>query len=402
VQLQEPPITAIPYSLYSDPAIYEREQERIFRGHAWNYVGLEAEIPETGDFKRSWIGDRPIIVVRGKNGEVHVVENLCAHRGAMFCYQEYGNAKTFQCPYHQWSYDLSGKLIGVPFRQGIRGQGGLPPDFDMSEHGLVSLNVARRNGVIYASYDPAMESLEEYFNDHLYYIDRMFPGRELRVLGRWRQKINCNWKLMVENLRDPYHATLLHVFLVAYSLNRADQPSSAKLDRDGKHGAFTSRRGGEIDHEATKEIQAATRGFKLQGPQLIDPKHEFPDPDTLVMQSVWPNLILQQQLNALAVRQIVPRGPGAFELHWTCIGYADDDEAMIRRRMLQANLVGPAGFVSIDDSEVIELIQRGVAAYRESVGVAQMGGSGTESCDYTATEAPLRAFYAYYRKVMGL
>jgi salicylate 5-hydroxylase large subunit len=327
---------------------------------------------------------------------------VCAHRGVSFCFQEYGNTKAFQCPYHQWSYDLTGKLIGIPFRKGIGGKGGLAEDFDMSEHGLTALHVACRNGVIYASYDATMESLEEYFNDNLYYIDRMFNGRELRVLGYWRQRINCNWKLMVENLRDPYHATLLHVFLVAFSLNRADQPSSARLDRDGKHGAFTSRRGGEIDTEATKEIQAASKGFALQGPQLLAPVKEFPDADTLVMQSIWPNIILQQQLNALAIRQIVPRGPNAFELHWTCIGYADDDDDMIARRQMQANLVGPAGFVSVDDSEVIEMIQRGVTAYNESAGVVPMGGTGTESCDYTVTEAPLRAFHKYYRQVMGL
>jgi salicylate 5-hydroxylase large subunit len=400
--MMETPISSIPYDLYSDPEIYAREQERIFRGHAWNYVALEAEIPNLGDFKRTWLGDRPIVVVRGRDGAVNVLENVCAHRGASFCFQEYGNTKAFQCPYHQWSYDLSGKLIGVPFRNGIGGEGGLAADFDMSAHGLTALHVARRNGVVYASYDATMEPLEDYFNDNLYYMDRMFDGRELRVLGYWRQRINCNWKLMVENLRDPYHATLLHVFLVAFSLNRADQPSSAKLDRDGKHGAFTSRRGGNIDAEATKEIQAAGKGFTLQGPQLLSPIKEFADPDTLVMQSIWPNIILQQQLNTLAVRQIVPRGPGAFELLWTCIGYADDDEAMLERRRMQANLVGPAGFVSVDDSEVIEMIQRSVSAYHTSAGIVPMGGTGAESCDYAVTEAPLRAFHQYYRKVMAL
>ncbi len=396
------PIASIPYEIYSDPEIYAREQERIFRGHAWNYVGLEAEIPNPGDFKRTWLGDRPIVIVRDRDGNVNVIENVCAHRGVAFCFQEYGNTKAFQCPYHQWTYDLGGKLVGIPFKKGIGGQGGLSSDFALGDHNVTALHVARRNGVVYASYDPAMEPLEEYFNDNLHYIDRMFDGRELRVLGYWRQRIECNWKLMVENLRDPYHATLLHVFLVAFSLNRADQPSSARLDRDGKHGAFTSRRGGDIDAEATKEIQAASKGFVLQGPQLLEPVKEFDGPDTLVMQSIWPNLILQQQLNALALRQIVPRGPGAFELHWTCIGYADDDEAMLERRAMQANLVGPAGFVSVDDSEVIEMIQRGVSAYNESAAVVPMGGAGTESCDYAVTEAPLRAFHAYYRRVMGL
>ncbi len=70
---------------------------------------------------------------------------------------------------------------------------------------------------------------------------------------------------------------------------------------------------------------------------------EFPGDATVVMQTIWPNLIVQQQSNTLAMRQLVPRGPSEFELHWTFFGYADDDEAMTARRLRQANLMGPAG-----------------------------------------------------------
>ena len=310
MDLVAPPLSAVPYTWYSSSEIYEREQERIFRGHAWNFVALEAEIPNVGDFKQTWVGDRPVIVTRSKDGEISVVENICAHRGVAFCTQSFGNAKSFVCPYHQWSYDLKGNLIGLPFRNGIKGEGGMPEHFDLRDNGLHKLSVARHNGVIFASYDPTMESIQEYLGEILPFFERTFDGRELRVLGYWRQRIDGNWKLVVENLRDPYHATLLHVFLVALSLNRADQPSSAVLDRDGKHGAFTSRRGGALDEAATKEIAAAGKKLNLRGPQLLDPVLEFPPPHTLVMQSIWPNIILQQNINALAVRQIVPRGPG--------------------------------------------------------------------------------------------
>ena len=402
MEVQTPPWASIPFAWYSDPDIYAREQERIFRGHAWNYVALEAEIPRPGDFKQTWVGERPVLVVRGKDGSVAVVENVCAHRGVAFCTKSYGNAKTFQCPYHQWSYDLSGNLIGVPFRKGIKGEGGLPADFALADHGLTKLHVARHNGVIFASYDATMEPLTEYLGEILPYFERVYDGRELRVLGYWRQRIQCNWKLMIENLRDPYHATLLHVFLVGLSLNRADQPSSAVLDRDGKHGAFTSSRGGERDPEATREIAAASKAFALNGPQLLDPVMEYPPPHSLVMQCLWPNVIMQQNINALAVRQLVVRSPIEFELHWTNFGYASDDDAMTRRRTMQANLMGPAGLVSVDDSEVIEMTQRGVSQTRERSAVIEMGGFETGTVAYTATEAPLRAFQKYYREVMGL
>jgi phenylpropionate dioxygenase-like ring-hydroxylating dioxygenase large terminal subunit len=135
---------------------------------------------------------------------------------------------------------------------------------------------------------------------------------------------------------------------------------------------------------------------------MLEPLHEFPPPHTLVMQTIWPNIILQQNLNELAVRQLVPRGPTEFELHWTNFGYASDDEAMIRRRTMQANLMGPSGLVSIDDSEVIEMAQRGVQRFPELSGVIAMGGLETDSVEYTATEAPLRSMQKYYRSVMGL
>ena len=77
--------THVPYQVFVDPTIYEREQERIFRGLVWNYVGLEAELPEPGDFKASFIGDMPIVVTRGKDGRLHAFVNRCAHRGSLVC-----------------------------------------------------------------------------------------------------------------------------------------------------------------------------------------------------------------------------------------------------------------------------------------------------------------------------
>ncbi|MBN9572155.1 MAG: Rieske 2Fe-2S domain-containing protein, partial [Alphaproteobacteria bacterium] len=116
--------------------MYQRELQRIFGGPAWSYVGLEAEIPHEGDFKRTKIGETSVIVVRGKDQEIHVLKNQCAHRGLEVCKQDYGSNRTFQCPYHQWTYRLNGDLSGVPFIRGVGGQGGMPEDFDRADHGL--------------------------------------------------------------------------------------------------------------------------------------------------------------------------------------------------------------------------------------------------------------------------
>jgi salicylate 5-hydroxylase large subunit len=343
-----------------------------------------------------------VVVVRDKDGSVNVVENRCAHRGVQFCQKHLGNVPEFMCPYHQWTYDLSGNLIGVPFRRGVKKQGGMPADFDPKNHGLRKLKVARRHGVIFASFAEDIEGLEDYFGPSMLALfDRVFDGRELRVLGYSRQLIPANWKLMFENIKDPYHASLLHVFLVSFGLFRADQPSKVQMDATGRHGALISWKGEQKKTEDNADMKSLIDNFSLCDPALLDPVREFPE-YTVVMTTLWPNLIIQQQSNTLAMRQLITRGPGAFELAWTYFGYADDDEDMTRRRLRQANLMGPAGFVSIDDSEVMKFSQAGVAAYPDAAGVMEMGGRGWKDEPHMVTESVIRAFYDYYRQVMDI
>ena len=130
----------IPFMAYSGQAQHDKELERFFYRKHWCYVGLEAEIPEPGDFKRTAVGERSVILVRDAQGGVNVVENVCAHRGMQFCRERSGKRKVFVCPYHQWSYTLKGDLQGVPFLRGVRqpdGQmlGGMPADFQTADHG---------------------------------------------------------------------------------------------------------------------------------------------------------------------------------------------------------------------------------------------------------------------------
>jgi salicylate 5-hydroxylase large subunit len=396
------PWTRVPYRWYTDAGVYAREQERIFRGKAWNYAALACEIPNHGDFKTTTIGDAPIVLVREKSGAINAFENRCAHRGVAFCYTAHGNAKAFQCPYHQWTYDLKGKLIGVPFRNGIESLGGgMPAEFDLADHPLARLNVAQRNGVVFVSFHADMEPLEAYLGPAMVpYFDRLFDGRELTLLGYERQVIESNWKLYMENLKDPYHASLLHVFFATFGLFRFDQPAWCTMDETGGHSVMAvSARSAEAT-EATKGMKSFRSDLVLAGPELIQPVPEFPGKALGVMQTIWPNLIVQQQSNTLATRQIVTKGPGSFELHWTFFGFADDDAEMTSRRLRQANLVGTSGYVSIDDAEVLEFSQKGATPYPDNEGVLEMGGTETTDQDHHITEVPVRAFWRRYRDVM--
>ena len=395
-------ITEAPFWVYTDPDVFDREMARIFCGRSWSYVGLEAELPDKGDYLVTRIGNRSVIVTRDQDGEIRGFLNRCAHRGVKLCRHARGNSRMFVCPYHQWSYDARGRLKGVPFIKGVKQLGGMPEDFRREDYDLPELAIARRGGVIFASFAPDMPALEDYLGEtNTAYFDRVFDGRGLRVLGYSRQLIPGNWKLMFENIKDPYHASLLHVFLVTFGLFRADQKSQVRMDESGAHALLISQRGEQKASEDTKDMRNLRVDFTLEDARLLDPVKEFPDDATVVMQTVWPNLIVQQQSNTLALRQIQPRHAGAFELHWTFFGFDDDDEAMTTRRLRQANLMSAAGLVSADDSEVIKLAQDGIAE-GEGRSLMLMGGRGTGDETHMVTEVALRAFYKHYRAVMEL
>jgi len=331
-------------------------------------------------------------------------ETVFSNRGLEVCRHPFGNAKSFQCPYHQWNYALDGRLLGVPFARGVRGQGGMPADFDPGAHRLQALRVSIRNGVIFAGFGPGAEPLERYLGAKmLRWFDRVFDGRALRVLGVSRQRIPANWKLMFENIKDPYHASLLHVFLVSFGLFRADNPSRTEMDDTGRHSVLTSCRGAATrDAESTGQMASYRENLQLRDARLLDIVKEFDGAETVVMQTLWPNLIVQQQANTLATRQMIPRGVAAFDLVWTFFGYADDDDAMRARRLRHANLMGPAGLVSIDDSEVMDIAQRGIDADPSGDAVLEMGGRDVGDQDHIVTESAIRAFYRHYRQVMAL
>jgi salicylate 5-hydroxylase large subunit len=119
------------------------------------------------------------------------------------------------------------------------------------------------------------------------------------------------------------------------------------------------------------------------------------------MQTIWPNIIVQQQSNTLAMRQIVPIDVGHFDLAWTFFGYGDDTPDLRQRRLRQANLMGPAGFVSLDDSEAMLISQWGIEPNPDDEMTLEMGGRDIESAPHMVTEAALRGFYKYYADVMG-
>src|SRR5579875_1889375 len=122
-------LTRVPYWVFQDAAVYRAEQQRLFQGPVWNFLCLEAELAEPGDFRATFLGDMPVVVTRDGDGEIYAFENRCAHRGALICLENQGKARDFTCVYHGWSYDRQGNLKGVAFKDGINGKGGMPRSF---------------------------------------------------------------------------------------------------------------------------------------------------------------------------------------------------------------------------------------------------------------------------------
>ena len=398
----------VPFWAYTRDDLYQRELERFFYAGHWCYVGLEAEIPKAGDFRRTVVGERSVIMVRDPDGGVNVVENVCAHRGLRFCRERHGNTDGFLCPYHQWNYSLKGDLQGVPFLRGVkldgRVNGGMPKEFRTAEHGLTKLKVAVRGGVVFASFDHDVEPLETFFGETILgYFDRVFDGRGLKVLGYRRQRIPGNWKLMQENIKDPYHPGLLHTWFSTFGLWRADNKSELKMDAHFRHAAMISTRG---QTAGSADVVAGVASYKahmtLNDPSLLDivPEPWWGGP-TAVMTTLFPSLIVQQQVNSVSMRHIQPSGHGSFDFVWTHFGFEDDTPEMTQRRLIQANLFGPAGFVSADDGEVIEWSQQSFERNARQTTVVEMGGYDVADADHMVTETLIRGMYAYWRKVMG-
>jgi anthranilate 1,2-dioxygenase large subunit len=402
-------LTVIPDWVYTSQDIYDRELQNIFHGPTWNYVALEAEIPNGGDYVRSYVGSTPVVVARDKDGSVHVFENRCAHRGVEFCRQARGNTAEFVCPYHQWSYDMKGNLQGVPFRRGVKKEeeSGMPADFKPEEHGLRKLRVQSLHGVVFATYAQDMESVEEYLGPGpLHDFEVVFKDRKVKVLGYYRNELPGNWKLYHENLKDPYHATLLHAFLVTFGLLVAGSKSAMTADPSGRHGTMCSAKPDDVskvvDAETAKQMRSFRTDLKLSDPRFLEFKKEFDSPWSVTMQTIWPNLIVQRELNTLGVRQIVPNGPHSMIMMWTMFGYESDDEEMTRHRLRQGNLMGPAGYLGLEDNEAIKFLQEGVRRSTDDMGILKLGGTGEGSTKSVASESAIRAMYGHYREAMGL
>jgi len=195
-------------SLYTDPDILADEFDKIFH-RGWVYVGHLGEIPNPGDFRLRKIGRQPVIMVRDENGEVRLLFNRCRHRGSTVCQVEAGNAKTFRCAYHGWTYNNSGELAGVPYQEGYGGT------LRKEEFGLLQVpRMELYRGFIFGSLSPAGITLDDHLGgpakEQIDLFVDLSPEGEIQVGAGHKFDFPANWKFQLENAMDGYHPNFTH------------------------------------------------------------------------------------------------------------------------------------------------------------------------------------------------
>ncbi|QZT60782.1 MULTISPECIES: aromatic ring-hydroxylating oxygenase subunit alpha [Mycobacteriaceae] len=392
-------------SAMTSPEVHRAEIERVY-GHSWLYVGHESEIPEPGDFVRRKVAGRPIFMVRGaKSGNVNVFHNSCTHRGALVCRQDSGNAKVFQCFYHAWSFDSEGTLKGVPDREAY--SNGL--NFD--ELGLARVaRVESYRGFVFASYDPDIIDLETYLAGAKEYIDLVVDGcgGSVEIIkGTNEYSFDANFKLLVENSADGYHAQSTHDTYFKYLVSLGTDLQGGVIGEAKRLGnghaviEYTAPWGRPVAKwEPLFGEQAKVEIDRIRA-ELID---RYGEERARTMCEVnrnliiYPNLIIND-IMAVTVRTMFSPAPNRVDV--TAWELAPTEEpSSLRDRRLDSFLtfLGPGGFATPDDIEALESCQQGFEGGGvEWNDISRGMGRGPMAND----EEQMREFWRRWQQQMG-
>lgn len=190
----------LPPHVYTSPEWYEKEVETIFK-KSWLVAVREEEIPNPGDYCRIDFFNEPLIVIRGRDHVVRTLSASCRHRGAELVSGS-GNCPALVCPYHGWTYSLSGQLLAAPLMNGVK-------DFDTANCRLPSLRTESWGGFVCVNFDQNAPSLIESLGGLVGRFEA-YRLHEMQIVKKWTYKVRCNWKIWVENSREAYHLGTVH------------------------------------------------------------------------------------------------------------------------------------------------------------------------------------------------
>ena len=371
----------------SDPELYELEMERIF-GKIWVFLGHESEIPNSGDFVTRDMGSDSVLVTRDKSGEVHVLLNLCTHRGMRVSTLDAGNTQIHTCIYHGWAFRPNGAFLGAPVeKETMHGK-----MMSKEELGLKKARVTLYGGLIFATWNIDGPSFEEFLGDAKWYYDILFKRTDkgMEVLGPpQRFTVRANWKAAGEqSAADGYHTLTLHRWLGEVG------NYSKKGEGEGSGGDLSPEMYGvEVSSPHGHALRCIDLGRKIRRMTGLDPDVLSVDeklnalppagmtkemveqlkrnltPEQLHVQTsmppqvggIFPNVLFGfvyipqadgSVVGSMTMHAYVPKGPDKLEfVNWI---FAEKDAPQeLRDKMLRQTiqLFGTSGIVEQDDSD---------------------------------------------------
>jgi p-cumate 2,3-dioxygenase subunit alpha len=382
--------------VYCDPELFHIEQRRIF-DRCWLYAAHESEVLNPGDFLTRRVGGRPLLIVRGADGEIRVFHNACRHRGAMVCRERSGNAKNFTCFYHYWTYANNGALIGVP------GKESYGPGFVPGEMGMYEVRMQNYRGWMFVCFSRETMPLEDYLAEARDCLDMILDqdeGGSVILPGAHEYSMRANWKMLMENTVDIYHLNSTHSrFMHDYvpkvlGLPIPDQRNANKGAMSPRglgngHAVIEYRKFSGIADEAKRKAWQERFGVERANRMLDFTR-------TLVL---FPNTLFIEQRRV--IRTTFPPAPDRSEVTGYPLMPAIDDPAVRKQRLdIYLSFLGPAGHATPDDNEVMELIQKNCATLPDEAMIDCSRGIAS-AAPRPDDEAQMRAFWRRWRELVG-
>lgn len=414
------------HHLYKDEAIFQQEMERIFY-KGWVYVGHESEIPNPNDFVVRVMGQRPVVLCRGQDGKIRVLENKCRHRGNTVCQEQRGNSKFFRCAYHGWVYSNTGELAEMthPSIYGER----MPAAGEMDL--LEAPRIGIHRGFIFASLAAEGQAFADYLGRAADYIDRycdLAPDGEISLAaGRHGVTFEGNWKMQLENLTDAYHAEYTHATaLAAFAANSSAEGDADFSDRGDLEDQISTMRdlgGGHaiLDGFALNR----SKGDKLRftgstGTLTEEIIGKLAEREGSREKAIWlthggaPHITVFPNLMILwdAVRTIQPVSLLESVIYYHPAQLKGASQQINTARIMSHQTgFGPAGFLAPDDMEMFERTQAGTVSDSDpwiylNRGLAdqrmEKDDFGVEAMtSQNLGETTQRGIWRHYKKVMS-
>jgi p-cumate 2,3-dioxygenase alpha subunit len=392
------------------------DEMRLVFAKCWIYVGHESELKKPGDFVTRRVGGRPVIFVRDAGGTVQCHFNTCRHRGATVCTQAKGNARRFFCVYHGWSYKNDGTLGGVP------GDDAYGEHFDKKDLGLKKpARFESYRGFWFMSLDKDIVPLVDYLGRATEYIDLVIdqsPSNSMEVIeGTQEYDVEANWKLMVENSVDDYHLPTTHSTWLNFMKN-----SGVSVEQSTEVGLVLPTKGYAIDlgngHFTTdnvnfrgrpvakwiplfgEEAKAEIDVIRAELVERLGPERATRVADTNRNLVIFPNLVINDG-SSVTIRTFYPDGAARMHVTAWALGPVEESESQ-RARRLDAFLTfyGPGGFATPDDVEALELVQQGLANWRDDPWSEMSRGMAKDGSQLNSDEHHLRTFWRHWNKLM--